>query len=632
MNEINPRPFYYSQIRVDPNDADRVYVLGGRIAVSEDSGETFENLQMNVHVDHHDLWINPENSDHLVLGNDGGIYFSFDRGKNWDFLNQMAIGQVYAIDVDMQKPYYIYGGVQDYCSWAGPSATRNTIGITEADWYKVMTGDGFQVRIDPEDHNILFAEAQYGRIIRHDARTGQNTMITPTAPEGAEEYRFNWETPIHISYHDTKTLYAGGNHVFRSPDRGASWEMLSPDLTTATRSRPDYREGEPQKIASISVFAESPLNANLLYAGTDDGHVHVTRDGGGSWIQTEDFPLAGPRWVSRIVASRFDENRAYASFDGHRNDDFSPYVFETTNAGQSWTSIAANLPGDHTVRVLREDVKNPNLLFVGTEFAAFVSFDRGKEWIRLMNGMPTVPVADLVVHPRDGDLIAGTHGRSAYVMDISPLQELNAEVASKDLHLFSVKDTVAFRYRGYSDDQFLGEKRFVASNPPYGATISYLLSPALAGPETAEPTTDNGDNGSESDGNDDDKEAKVKLVVTDARSNIVRELEGPRKPGIQRVQWDLRYPTPEREQQEERRGFGGPLRGPLVEPGTYQVRLEVDGHEVSTPVRVEADPELQIAESDREKRWPPSSAFCRFRRRSKRRHVAEARSRNSSRR
>jgi photosystem II stability/assembly factor-like uncharacterized protein len=460
VNTIDPRPFYYSQIRVDPSDDKRVYVLGSQMSVSEDGGKSFERLRINVHVDHHELWIDPHDSNHLVLGNDGGVYFSFDRGKTWDFLNQMAIGQFYAIDVDMREPYFIYGGVQDYCSWRGPSATRNSIGITASDWHRVMTGDGFQVRTDPSDPDIIYAEMQGGRIVRHDLKTGQNTYVSPEAPEGEEDYRFNWETPILISYHDPKTFYAGGNHVFRSRDRGRSWEVISPDLTTQTDSWPEYKGGEPQKIASATVLAESPLDPDWLYAGTDDGHVWVTTDGGGNWGEiTDEFPgLPGPRWVSRIVASRFEVPTAYASFDGHRNDDFAPYVYMTTDAGRSWRSIASNLPEDGPVRVIREDVKNRNLLFLGTEFAAFVTLNRGAEWLRLMNGMPTVAVADLVVHPRDRDLIAGTHGRSAYVMDISPLQELTEDVLAADVHLFPVENATAFRYRVHSDDQFLGEK------------------------------------------------------------------------------------------------------------------------------------------------------------------------------
>ena len=639
VNSINPRPFYYSQIRVDPSDSDRVYVLGGSVAVSDDGGENFENLQMNVHVDHHDLWIDPANPDHLVLGNDGGLYFSYDRGANWDFLNQMALGQFYAIDVDMRDPYYIYGGVQDYMSWAGPSATRNSIGITTSDWYKVMTGDGFQVRIDPSDPNIVYAESQGGGLIRHDQRSGQNVRIQPQAPDGDDRYRFNWDTPIHISYHDPATLYMGGNKLFRSRNRGDEWETISPDLTTYTRSRPDYRNGEPQKVGSASAFAESPINPDLLFVGTDDGNVWMTRDGGDNWTDlTEYFPgLAGKRHVSRIVASRFDEDRAYVTFDGHRNDDFAPHVYMAIDAGEHWVSIAANLPDDAPVRVIREDVKNPDLLFLGTEFAAYLSLDRGKSWTRLMNGMPTVAIADLVVHPRDGDLIAGTHGRSAFVMDISPLQELTPEVAASDLHLFSIKNAVPFRYRVFTNDQFLGEKRWVTENPPYGATISYLVGAGLA-TQPADPASDAATDPAVADTVDEDDEpapgdrsARATITIRDSDGRLVRELRGPAREGLHRVQWDLRHGPLEQPSDSGRdggdrgqpaaggrggggqggggRGGGGrgPGRGggraPLAQPGAYQVTVEVGDHEATTSLILDTDPDLVRTEEERLARW-----------------------------
>ena len=616
VNGINPRPFYYSQIRVDPSDPDRVYVLGGSVAGSDDGGENFENLRMNVHVDHHDLWIDPANPDHLVLGNDGGLYFSYDRGVTWDFLNQMALGQFYAIDVDMRDPYYIYGGVQDYMSWAGPSATGNSIGITTSDWYKVMTGDGFQVRIDPTDPNIVYAESQGGGLIRHDQRSGQNTRIQPQAPNGDDRYRFNWDTPIHISYHDPATLYMGGNHLFRSRNRGNEWEAISPDLTTYTRSRPDFRGGEPQKVGSASAFAESPINPDLLFVGTDDGNVWMTRDGGTNWTDlTEYFPgLDGKRWVSRIIASRFDEDRAYAAFDGHRNDDFAPHVYMASDGGEHWVSIAANLPDDAPVRVIREDVKNPDLLFLGTEFAAYVSFDRGESWMRLMNGMPTVAVADLVVHPREGDLIAGTHGRSAFVMDISPLQELTPEVAEKDLHLFSVEDAVPFRYRVYTDDQFLGEKRWVAENPPYGATISYLVGATLAAQladpasdaETEPVIADTGDEASAAAPGDRGN-TRATITIRDVDGDLVRELRGPAREGLHRVQWDLRHGPLEQGNAGGRGGGRGRGRGggrvPLAQPGAYQVTVKVGDNEAVTTLMVDPDADLVRTEEERLARW-----------------------------
>ena len=610
-NSINPRPFYYSQIRVDPSDPDRVYVLGGSVAISNDGGENFDNVRMNVHVDHHDLWIDPANADHLVLGNDGGLYFSYDRGATWDFLNQMALGQFYAIDVDMREPYYIYGGVQDYMSWAGPSATRSSIGITTADWYKLMTGDGFQVRIDPTDHNIVYAESQRGGLIRHDQRTGQNTRIRPEVPDGDDAYRFNWDTPIHISYHDPATIYMGGNFVFRSRNRGNEWEVISPDLTTHTVPNPIDPDGEPRKVGSASAFAESPLNPDLLFVGTDDGNLWMTRDSGDNWSDlTEYFPgLIGKRWVSRLVASRFDERRAYAAFDGHRNDDFAPHIYITLDAGATWESIAANLPDDGPVRVIHEDVKNPDLLFLGTEFAAYASFDRGGSWLRLMSGMPTVAVADMVVHPRDGDLIAGTHGRSAYVMDITPLQELTPEVAAQDLHVFSIENAVAYRNRLFTNDQFLGEKRWVAENPPYGATISYLVGAAAAeaavaagdapADTTAAATIDEaGDAGGRGTEGADPNRATI--TIRDADGRLVRELRGPAREGIHRVQWNLRYGPWPAEGSEDADGGG---QEPLARPGTYQVTVAIGDHQETTTVVIDPDPDLIVSDADAERRW-----------------------------
>ncbi len=356
----------------------------------------------------------------------------------------------------------------------------------------------------------------------------------------------------------------GANFLSKSTDRGNSWTTISPDLTG----------GAP---GSITTIAESPLRAGLLYVGTDDGHVQVSRDGGKSWKNlTGHFPgMPGRRWVSRVVASRFDEATAYVTFDGHRNDDYSTYVFKTSDYGETWTSIRANLPPREPVKVIREDYKNRNLLFLGTEFAAYVTIDGGASWTRFMSNMPTVRVADLAIHPRDADLIAGTHGRSIYVVDISPLQQLTETVLSSSVHLFNPKPAMAFQYRVFSDDQFLGEKRFVAANPPYGATISYYLK---------------------SDVSD-----EVKLTIMDTSGNVVRELAGSKERGIHRIQWDLRYAPPPRAEAAGGGGggFGGPLQGPLVDPGQYMVRLSVGSRQWTTSVTVEPDPMLEITEAER---------------------------------
>jgi photosystem II stability/assembly factor-like uncharacterized protein len=567
VNAIDPRPFYHSQIRVDPTDENHVYVLGSPIAESLDGGRTFHNQNWNIHVDHHQLWIDPDNPRHMINGNDGGIYVTWDGGTSWDFQNQIASSQFYSVDVDMRQPYYIYGGSQDYCSWGGPSATRKSVGIQVSDWYKVQTGDGFQVRVDPTDYTIVYAESQNGGIVRHDLKSGRNTSIKPVAPYDKPEYRFNWETPIVISSHDPKTLYVGGNYVFKSTDRGDAWTAISPEL-------PKAREG------TITVIGESPKDAAVLYAGTDDGYVYVTRDGGRNWSDiTAKFPgMPGKRWVSRAVASRYDAGTAYVAFDGHRDDDFGVYLFKTTDYGQTWKSIAGNLPAGAPVRVIREDVRNPRLWFAGTENAAYASLDGGAHWVRLMNGMPTVPVADLIVHPRDGDLIAGTHGRSFFVMDISPLQELTPEVLASDVHLFAVKPAVAFDYRVFTTDEFLAQKRFIGENPPPGVTISYLLKSAPGG--------------------------DVKLAVLDGSGAVVRELKATKEAGINRVQWDLRGKPPVQTPRGAGEaggagGFGRAPEGALVDPGTFTARLTVGGREYTTPITVQPDPDVTVTDAQR---------------------------------
>lgn len=573
VNAINPRPFYYSQIRIDPSDENRVYVLGSSISVSEDGGKNFQNLNANIHVDHHALWIDPKNPKHLLDGNDGGIYSTYDGGKSWDFHNQIALSQFYSVDVDMRKPYYIYGGVQDYCSWGGPSATRNTIGITATDWYRVQTGDGFQARVDPNDNNIIYAESQNGGLIRHDLRSGRNVTIKPRPKSGEPAYRFNWETPIIVSPHASGTIYVAGNFVFKSTDRGNTWTTISPDLTT------NKQQG------SITTIAESPIKAGVLYAGTDDGNVWVTRDGGANWKNVTDrFPgLPGRRWVSRVIGSRFNEPTAYVTFDGHRSDDYATYIFKTMDYGNTWTSIKSNLPASEPVRVVREDYKNRNLLFAGTEFGAYVTIDGGGTWVKLMPNMPTVPVADLVIHPRDADLIAGTHGRSVYIVDISPLQQLTETVLASEAHLFTPKPAMAMNYKVFSDDQFLADKRFVAENPPYGATLTYYLKSAVS----------------------DD----VKLTILDRAGATIRELTGSKERGIHRIQWDLRATPPPRPQAAAGAGagtggggiFGGnTTQGPMVEPGQYTARLTIAGKQYTTTVVVEPDPQLQMTEQDRQ--------------------------------
>jgi len=584
VNATNNRPFYYSQVRVDPTNENHLFVMGSSDAESDDGGQTFRNQTWNIHVDHHAMWIDPRDPKHILDGNDGGIDVTWDGGRSWEFLNQLPLSQMYSVDVDMRKPYFIYGGAQDYCSWGGPSETRKSVGIQVSDWFKVQTGDGFQVRVDPTDYTIVYAESQNGGLVRHDLKSGRNTSIKPRARSGEPPYRFNWETPLLISAHDPKTIYVGGNYLFRSTNRGDAWTAISPELTT-------------EKVATISTFAESPLDAAVLYAGTDDGNVWATRDGGRNWKNiTSRFPgMPGKRWVSRVVASRYNAGTAYLAFDGHRSDDVTTYLFKSTDYGDSWKPMKGDLPGATPVRVVREDVKNPHLLFAGTESAAYASFDDGGHWVRIMNNLPTVPVADLIVHPRDGDLIAATHGRSFYVMDISPLQELTPQVLAQRAHLFSVKPAIAFDYRVFTTDEFLAQKRFIGENPAPGVSITYYVQSA--------PST-------------------VSLTILDKSGTVVRELAPAKEAGLNRVQWDLRgKPLAAASRAGRAGGAGGGGRaggagrgdtsGALVDPGEYVAKLTVNGEDLTTPIIIEADPLVTMTTENRTaRRAVVTSAFA----------------------
>jgi photosystem II stability/assembly factor-like uncharacterized protein len=544
INDLVPRPFYYGQIRIDPNDDQRIYVLGVAFHVSTDGGKTFATGARGTHADHHALWINPKDSGHMILGNDGGVYFSRNQGRTWEAQRGMAIGQFYAVAVDMRKPYRVYGGLQDNGSWGGPSATDRTDGITLADWRRVGGGDGFQAAVDPTDPDTIYVESQYGNLRRVNlkgAKGPTSKTIRPRPEKGDPAYRFNWNSPLLLSTHDPKTLYYGGNHVFKSTDRGDTWKTISPDLT---RARPGVRTTGN----TITTIAESPLKAGLLYAGTDDGNLHVSRDDGKTWTDlTKHIPgVPADRWVTRVECSHFDEGTAYLTIDRHRNDDRRPYVFKTTDYGKTWTPLTSNLPADSPVHVIRESSRNPYLLFVGTEHGLFASIDGGGEWRRVANGLPkAVTVHDLVIHPRDRELVIGTHARSVYVMDIAPLEELSEKVLASSPHLFAVKPVTAYEPKPPAGS---GDRRaYVAPNPPYGAVISCFLS------ETTGPTT---------------------LTITDKDGKEYRSWDLTDKSGFQRVVWNLR-------------GTGD--NTPLVSAGEYTVTLKTSAGTLRQKLKVEAE-------------------------------------------
>jgi photosystem II stability/assembly factor-like uncharacterized protein len=606
-SETNNRPMYYSQIRVDPNDPERVYAGGSSLYRSSDGGKTFTpDAARGVHSDHHALWINPDNSNHLILGGDGGVSVSFDRSDNWRQLRNMILAQFYEIGVDMQDPYYVCGGLQDNGSWCGPSNTLSTQGIRNKDWYNVGSGDGFYTVMDPNNPDIMFAESQGGFIARVDLTTMERTYIRPTGRPGDDgempSYRWNWDMPIVMSAHDPATIYVGSNVLFKSTDRGFTWEQFSPDLTkqidrdtleimgTQLRRPMLSRNDGISSYGNMTSISESPLNPNVVYAGTDDGNLQVTQDAGATWTDVVDHisDLPERTYLSRVVASRFAEGRVYATFDGHRNDDFKPYVFVSDDFGQRWRPLVQGLPDGWSVNIIAEHPRNQNLLFVGNEVGVYFSIDQGGNWTRLKNNLPTVPVDDIIVHSRENDLVIGTHGRGIWIMDdITPLEELSQDVLASAAHLFSVR--AATSYNAYSPQGWTPGV-LAAPNPRQGARIRYYLGADVGEGMVA---ASNGTNG---------EEAQVKITILDADGAVVRELEGSGKAGGHEVMWDLRLPRPYEPEPSQQGGFFGAPQGPRVLPGTYTVRLEAAGQALSTEFDVRLDPRVRISSADLEAR------------------------------
>jgi photosystem II stability/assembly factor-like uncharacterized protein len=538
VNDLCPRPFYFGLIRIDPADPNRIYVGGVNLHVSADGGKTFsKDGGRGIHADHHALWIDPGDPNHLIVGNDGGLYFSYDRGRNWEAIRGMPLGQFYGVAVDMRRPYRVYGGLQDSGSWGGPSATCSSEGITAADWTRVLAADGFQCQADPADADTVYAESQWGGLARLNVRTGGGRDIQPKPPDRTPAYRFNWNSPVLLSPHNPRTVYFGGNHLFRSLNRGDTWEAISPELT---RGRPGP---SPDQGHTITTIAESLVTPGVLWVGTDDGRVHVSRNGGVTWTDVSDrVPgVPGARWVSRVEASHFAEGTAYLAIDRHGQDDRRPYVFRTLDYGATWQDVTHNLPVDGSMHVVREDPRNRDLLFAGSEHGLFVSLDAGLSWRRLRVGLPAVPVRDLVIHPRDHDLVIGTHGRSIYVLDITPLEELPPRQWGESASLCDVKPATRFRPRGTRD---LGARVYAAPNPPYGAVIWYYLR---------------------------QKERAVRIVIADARGVAVAVLAGAEGPGLHRVIWNLRTTSG------------------AAPAGDYQVRLEVGERPLVKKLHVDAE-------------------------------------------
>jgi photosystem II stability/assembly factor-like uncharacterized protein len=610
--DINFRPFYYSDVYVDPTDADTVFTLSGGMSRSTDGGRTFQRIANTVHSDHQSFWIDAENGDHLISGSDGGFQVSFDGGDTFQAIYTITFAQFYQIFFDDRDPYFVCGGLQDNGNWCGPSRSKGGY-IRTDDWYMVSFGDGFYAVPVPGKPNLIYSNSQGGYFYITDTASGQVRSIEPyprmmgSQGQGMyrAKYRFNWDAPIHISPHDPNTTYWGGNVLFKSTDEGQSWDVISPDLTTNDPDKLLDSGGEvyldntaAEFHCTIITIAESPTEAGVIWVGTDDGNVQVTRDAGAAWTNVKDnLPgLPAETWVGKIDASNHVDGRAYIAVDNHRLDDFTPHAYRCDDYGSSCVDISAGLPQDDYVKVVREDPKNPEVIYAGMERGLYASWDGGSTWHDIRLNLPRVSVRDIKVHPRDNDLIIGTHGRGAWILDdITPIQRL-AEAIDEDVYLFDPRR--ATRWEMWMADSFTADQFWAGENPPDGAYIDFFIAsgppagsarpPAAAGgfsffsPPAAPAAPLPG-------------APSATIRITDADGNLVRTLT-PRNltSGVNRVIWDLQWEGPR--PLESRQGGGGFFffggGGPAAMPGTYTATLEYEGQELSTTFEVRGDPDV----------------------------------------
>jgi len=598
---VSSSPQYYNRIVADPKDVDKVYSLDVRTMVTEDGGRTWRALgNRNRHVDDHALWIDPDDTEHFIIGGDGGIYETYDNAANWHYKANLPVTQFYRVALDNTLPfYYVYGGTQDNNSMGGPSRTTSSVGITNEDWFVTQGGDGFQSRIDPENANIVYAQSQYGGLVRYDKKSGESVSIKPQPPSG-EAYRWNWNSPLIISPHSATRLYFAANKLFRSDDRGDTWRVISPDLTlqidrnTLPVMGKIWSVDAVSKNRSTSLFGnitsltESPLVEGLIFVGTDDGLVQITEDGGDNWSKIEKFKgVPDMTYVSCLLASDHDADTVYASFDARKNNDLAPYLLKSTDRGKTWTSIKANLPERGTVFTVAEDYANPNLLFVGTEFGVFFSIDSGKKWIQLKAGIPVIPVKDIAIQKREDDLVLATFGRGFYILDdYSPLRKIMPDTLQKEAVLFPIKDALMFIQKRGKGSQ--GQSYYAAENPSIGARFTYYLKDSI---QTRKQKRQKAEKEimkkkepvrypSWDELRAEDKEETPYLLFTilDEEGNIVRKLRAAARSGLNRITWDFCYPgtSPTR---LPGGAFDNGNSGILALPGNYSVKMGkcVDG-------------------------------------------------------
>lgn len=572
---VQARPFYFALVVVDPTDFDRVYKPGLTLGVSTDGGRSFSTglfTGSRVHSDHHALWINPSDPNQLLLGTDGGLYISHDRGAHWRHVKALPISQFYEVAYDLEHPYNVYGGLQDNGTWMGPS--RAVGGVQNRHWRNVGPGDGFHALPDPADADIVYVEYQGGNLLRVRKSTGEAKDIKPYPGAGEPELRFNWNTPVHFSPSRPGTLYVGAQFLFRSRNRGDSWERISPDLTTNDPGKQRQRESGGLTIdnsaaenhTTIYTIAESPLNPDLIWVGTDDGNLQLTRDGGRTWVNVAgQVPGLPPgTWVSHVEASRHAEGTAYVTFDGHYAGDMRTYVYRTTDFGSTWESLATDAVEGYA-HVIREDPVSPDLLFLGTEFGLFISVDRGRSWARFEGGFPRkVAVRDLAVHPREHDLIVATHGRGIYILDdITPLRHLTGEVLEREVALLPSRPTELLVPA--SVQEYPGDEEFIGSNPAEAASIVYYLRRrALFG--------------------------DLRVEIYDAEGKLVRSLPGGRRRGLNRVEWPMRLRPPRVPPATSLVAQPFALMGPRVPEGTYTVQLVKGEERYQGTITLVADP------------------------------------------
>lgn len=548
LNNLNPRPFYFSTPMIDPVDEQRIYLPAVNFHYSEDGGKTFKVMQSDIHVDYHAIWVNPKDNNYILVGEDGGVAVTRDRGETWEHLNNLPIGQFYAVATDMRRPYWVYGGLQDNGTWGGPTQTDKGT-VTFADWRFINGGDGFHAQVDPTDWRIVYAESQGGVLARHNMETGERRSIRPRPPQG-ERYRFNWSAPFILSPHNPKTIWFGGNKLFKSVDMGDNWTEASPDLTTNNPAKIGVSGGvSPENTGAenhctIITISESPMKAGVVWVGTDDGNIQLTQDDGKNWEKISVPGVPEFTWVSRVMASRFVPGRCYVTFDGHRNSDFNSYVYVTEDFGKTWKKLSEGMPEGQVAYTIVEGRQNPNLLFLGTEMGLFTSLDQGAHWTRLHKevGFPTVRVDDLTIQPRELDLVVATHGRSFWIVPISALEQLTTENLAKDVFLCKPAD--AFSFGRVFDGWFEGDRIWSSPNTQPGTTIFYHLK--------------------------EESSEKVEVFIKTTDGRQLARLSGTSKKGLNGVDWTARG-----------------SRGVQLTTGDYLVELKIGEQTFTTTVRYE---------------------------------------------